>query len=187
MSQFEFIMAMVSLIMALALAQGLRGLSEILVSEKRYSPHTLWVVAYVLMILLGWWGFWDFNVVQQWKLTTYLVVLTLPTILYTGIHLLVPSTRESDIDWRAQFLRVRRLFFGLGVAMVLLAVFVNIQYFDTPSMHPYRLAQAVYITIFSVGFFAEDERVQRSLPVFFIASFTVSLLLVRMNIGALVS
>lgn len=187
MSQFEFIMAMVSLIMALGLAQGLRGLSEIVVSQNRYSPHTLWVVAYVLMILLGWWSFWDFNIVQQWKLSTYLVILAAPAILYTGVHLLIPSTRDSDIDWRAQFFRVRRLFFSLGVAMVIVAVIVNVQYFGTPFMHPYRLSQAVYITIFSVGFLVENEKVQRSLPVLFIVSYVASLFLVRMNIGALVS
>ena len=187
MSQFEVTMAMVSLIMALGLAQGLRGLSEILVSQKCYSPHTLWVIAYVLMILLGWWSFWDFNVVRQWKLSTYLVVLAAPAILYTGIHLRTPSTRDSDIDWRAQFFRVRRLFFGLGVAMVVVAVFANVQYFGTPFVHPYRLSHAVYITIFSVGFLLENENVQRSLPIFFIASNAASLLLVRMNIGALVS
>lgn len=36
MSQFEYMMVMVSLILALAIAQALRGLSEIVTSEKRY-------------------------------------------------------------------------------------------------------------------------------------------------------
>ena len=187
MSQFEFVMAMVSLIMALALAQGLRGLSEILVSQNRYSPHSLWVIAYILMILLGWWSIWDFSVVIQWQLTTYLAVLSIPAILYTAIHLLVPAARVSDVDWRTQFLRVRRLFFGLGVAMVFVAVWVNVEYFGTSVLHPYRLSQVVYIAIFLVGFFTERENVQRTLPIIFIVSYVASLLLVRMNIGALIA
>ncbi len=187
MSQFEFVMAMMSLILALGLAQGLRGLSEVLVSPNRYTPHLLWVIAYIVMILLGWWSLWDFNVVTQWRLTTYLTTLTLPAILYTGIHLLVPAVRTSDFDWRTQFLRVRRLFFGLGIAMVFVAVWVNIEYFGTPVLHPYRLSQAVYLAIFLIGFFAENEKVQRILPVFFIVSFVTSLVIVRMNIGALIA
>jgi len=186
-SQFEFVMAMMSLIMALALAQGLRGLSEVLVSPNRYTPHFLWIVAYILMILLGWWSLWDFNVVIQWRLTTYLATLTLPAILYTGIHLLVPAVRVSDVDWRSQFLRVRRIFFGLGIAMMFLAVWVNVKYFGTPVLHPYRLSQAVYLAIFVIGFFTENEKVHRTLPVFFIVSFVASLLIVRMSIGALVA
>jgi len=186
-SQFEFVMAMMSLIMALALAQGLRGLSEIVVSRNRYSPHSLWVIAYILMIVLGWWSLWDFSGVAQWRLTIYLAALTLPAILYIGIHLLVPAARVSEVDWRTHFLRVRRHFFSLGVAMIIVAVWVNVEYFGTPVLHPYRLSQAVYLAIFIVGFCTENEKVQRTLPVLFIVSFVASLLVVRMNIGALIA
>ena len=47
-------MVMVSLIFAMALAQGLRGLSEIVTSRKGYQPHTMWV-----------WAYWDFNIVDE--------------------------------------------------------------------------------------------------------------------------
>jgi len=45
MSQFEYRMVMVSLILALAVAQALRGLSEVVISEKRYWPHTFFGIS----------------------------------------------------------------------------------------------------------------------------------------------
>ena len=43
-------MVMVSLILALAVAQALRGLSEVVTSEKRFWPHTVWLAFYDVSI-----------------------------------------------------------------------------------------------------------------------------------------
>ncbi len=187
MSQFEFIMVMVSLILALALAQALRGLSEIVTSRNRHQPHTIWVIAYVFLIAQHWWAYWDFNLVDEWRFTTYLLALTMPAIVFASVYLLVPATRSADIDWREQFYRVKQWFFGLGIAYVLLAIFVNVEYFGTPLIHPYRLFQASYLIIYLVGFVSSNEKVQRALPILLFVSFVSSQLLIRMNIGALMA
>ena len=97
MSQFEYIMVMVSLILALAVAQELRGLSEVVTSEKRYTPHTAWIAYFALLIIQNWWAYWDYNNIEEWRFTTYLFVLLSPIILFASVYLLVPTTRTSDI------------------------------------------------------------------------------------------
>ena len=180
-------MVMVSLILALALAQALRGLSEIATSRSRYWPHTFWLVTYVFLIVQNWWAYWDFNAVDEWRFTTYLVALTLPIIVFASVHLLLPATRSIDIDWRQQFYQVKQWFFGLGIAYALLGIFVNIEYFGTPLIHPYRLFQASYLMIFLTGILTKNETVQRALPLLFLASFGTSQVLIRIEIGALIA
>ena len=65
-------MVMVALILALALAQALRGLSEILTSPNRYWPHSLWLVNMIFLIVQAWWANWDYNAIDEWRFTTYL-------------------------------------------------------------------------------------------------------------------
>ena len=85
MTQFEYVMIMVSLILALALAQALRGLSEIVTSNKRYWPHAIWLVTFVLLILQAWWAYWDFNVIEIWTVTAYIATMIMPVILFASI------------------------------------------------------------------------------------------------------
>ncbi len=187
MSQFEFIMVMVALILALALAQALRGLSEILTSRNRYWPHTLWLVNMVLAIIQAWWADWDYNTVDEWRFTVYLLALTPPTMIFAGVYLLVPATRSADIDWRNQFYKVKQWFFGFSIIYVMLAFFVTIEVYGTPLLHPYRLFQGSLVAIFAAGLVSRNETVQRILPLLLLAILVLSQLFVRMNIGALMA
>ena len=75
MTIFEYIMVMVSIILALALAQLLRAVAELITSTRRYWVHIIWVVILAL-----------------------LSVLLLPTIVFLLAYLLVPSQRAEDTD-----------------------------------------------------------------------------------------
>jgi hypothetical protein len=99
MSQFEYIMVMVSLILALAVAQALRGLSEVVTSEKRFWPHTAWLMYYVLLIIQIWWAYWDYTNVEVWRFTTYLFVLAAPIVMFASVPLLVPFSRIGLMEW----------------------------------------------------------------------------------------
>jgi hypothetical protein len=187
MTQFEYIMVMVALILALALAQALRGLSEILTSRDRYWPHTLWLVNMIFLIVQAWWANWDYNAIDEWRFTTYLLALTSPTITFAGVYLLVPATRSANLDWRDQFYKVKQWYFGFAIVYVLLAVLVTVVHFGAPLIHSYRLFQGLIVAILLVGFVTRNEKVHRVLPLLFIAVLAASQLLVRMDIGALMA
>jgi len=187
MTQFEYIMVMVSLILALALAQALRGLSEIATSDKRYWPHSLWLANFVLYILQAWWAYWDFNVIETWTVTAYITALVAPVIFFASIYLLVPATRAADVDWRNQFYSVRRWFFVLGLLSSLTGIFVNTWYFDTPLLHPYRVFHAMFLGIWVAGIASASEKVHKILAVLMMATLVLSQVVIRMQIGALMS
>ena len=185
MTQFEYIMVMVSLILALALAQALRGLSETVISTKRYWPHTLWLATFVVFILQAWWAYWDFNVIETWSIAAYTAVLVTPVIFFALIYLLVPATRVAGIDWRNHFYSIRRWFFALGLVTSFVAIFINTWYFDTPLLHPYRVFHAIFIGIWVTGIVSASEKVHKPLAVLMMASLLLSQIVIRMEIGAL--
>ena len=187
MSQFEYVMIMVSLILALALAQALRGLSEIVTSNKRYWPHAIWLVTFVLLILQAWWAYWDFNVIEIWTVTAYIATMIMPVILFASIYLLVPATREADIDWRNHFYSVRPWFFVLGFLILSMGIFITTWYFDTPLLHPYRVFHAIFLGIWIVGIMSASERVHKALAVLMMVSTILSQVVIRMQIGALIA
>jgi hypothetical protein len=187
MTQFEYIMVMVSLILALALAQALRGLCEMVTSKKRHWPHALWLATYVLFILQAWWAYWDFNVIETWTVTAYTSALIIPVIIFASIYLLVPATRAADIDWCDHFYTVRRWFFILGLLYSFMGIFVNTWYFDTPLLHPYRVFHAAFLGIWVAGIVSASERAHKALAVLMMASTILSQVVIRMQIGALMA
>ena len=187
MSQFEYIMVMVSLILALAVAQALRGLSEVAISEKRFWPHTVWIAYYVVLIIQIWWAYWDYNNVQDWRFTSYLYVLSDPIIMFASVHLLVPTARAVDTDWREHLLSVRRWVCGLGIVFVGSSVISNVVYFGSPWLHPYRIFQGLIGAFYLIGIFAKNEKLQNTIPYLLLLTLVISQLVIRSNIGALIN
>jgi hypothetical protein len=187
MSQFEYIMIMVSLILALAVAQALRGLSEVVISEKRYWPHTVWVTFYGLLVIQNWWAYWDYNVVEEWRFATYLFILINPIMLFASVYLLVPGTRSSDIDWTAHLCRVRRWLYGLGFALVTVSVTGNVIYLGLPWLHPYRIFQALIGALYLLGLLTRYEKVHKAIPLLVLTTLVISQLIIRSKIGALMT
>jgi len=186
MSIFEFIMVMVSLILALGLAQALRGATEIVTSQKRYWVHAVWLFNIILMILLTWWSYWDWNTVSEWRLTIYLGTLVFPMVLFAAVYLLVPATRTSDTDWRAHFFSIRVGFLSLMISMIVCAVAINIWIFETPFFHPYRVFHAGLILTYIIGLLSRSPKIHGVLSIAALVIFVASQIAIRMDVGALI-
>ncbi len=186
MSIFEFIMVMVSLILALALAQALRGATEIVTSGKRYLPHGLWLLVVIMMILQTWWAYWDWNVISDWQITTYVAALVFPIALFVAVYMLVPATRSGDIDWRAHFFEVRIWFFATIMFLSAYGAFVNVHYFDATFFNFYRVFHAGFLLICMSALLTRNEKIHLALPILMILILIASQLVVRMQIGAFI-
>lgn len=185
MTIFEYIMVMVSIILALALAQLFRALAEFLLSPDRYWVHALWVGILSFVGLQTWWGFWDFNSFERWTFAAYLYVLAIPTLIFVASCVLVPATRAADIDWRVHFLATSRWFFFALAVLIVLGSAGTAIFLATPVFHPYRLFQAFLLGCAIVGIAAKSPRLHGALAVVFGTVFLLSQLVVRMNLGAL--
>ena len=186
MSIFEFIMVMVSLILALALAQALRGATELVTSTKRYWVHAVWLFSIILLILFTWWSYWDWNVVSEWRLTTYLGALIFPMILFTTVYLLVPATRTVDTDWQAHFFSIRVWFLSLMMIMIACAIAYNILIFETPFFHPYRIFHVGLLLIYLTGLLSQSPKIHGVLSIANLVIFVASQIAIRMEAGALI-
>jgi len=180
-------MVMVSLILALAVAQALRGLSEVVTSGKRYTPHIVWIAYFALLIIQNWWAYWDYNNVEEWRFTTYLFVLFSPIMLFASVHLLVPTARTSDIDWQEHLSRVTPWVGGLGVVTVAASVAANVIFFDSPLLHLYRIFQALICALYLAAIFTKNEKLQSAIPYFLLLTLITSQLVIRSKIGALLA
>lgn len=99
MSQVEYIMVMCALTLALALAQALRGLSELITSPTRCIPQILWLIVMTGLMVQGWWADGDYNAIGDWTFTAYFLALLSYAIPFFRFHLLVPATRSANFGW----------------------------------------------------------------------------------------
>lgn len=185
MTIFEYIMVMVSIILALALAQLLRAVTELITSTRSYWVHTIWVITLVLMVVQFWWAYWDFNSIQTWSFGIYLSILLLPTLVFLMAYLLVPAQRAEDTDWKAHFRGISRWFFGMLIVLTLGGTFLSAIYLGTPLTHPYRAFQLVFLGLAITGLFLRSDIGQGAVAVSFLSFFLISQAAIRMYLGAL--
>jgi len=148
---FEYLMVLVSIVLALGLTQVLRGFSKLVRAERRFAPVALWGVALFLVHAQIWWALWDTRQVSNWSQLGFLYVLLIPCALFAATELLLPSTSPLDTDWRAHFFKVRVWFHGAYLAFHLLATSFTWLLLNVPLTHPYRVAQAAMTSIHLVG------------------------------------
>lgn len=185
MTIFEYIMVMVSIILALALAQLLRAVAELITSTRRYWVHITWVVILALLVVQFWWAYWDFNAIQIWTFDAYLSVLLLPTIVFLMAYLLVPSQRAEDTDWKAYFDGISRWFFGILLILSVVGIAISAVYLSTPLLHPYRAFQLAFFALAVSGLIFRSDTAQGIVAVGFLSLLLISQVVMRMYLGAL--
>lgn len=185
MSIFEYLMVMVSIILALALAQLLRGIAEILTNPNRFWIHTAWVLVTVGLVIQFWWAYWDFSAVSSWTILMFMYVLSAPILLFLASYLLLPGYRSKDQNWREHFFEIRRWLFLTLIALSLAGTFETWSLLGVTLLHPYRVFQVVILAVVLIGFFSKDQKVQGLVVISYISVALISQFIVRMDIGAL--
>ena len=187
MTIFEYIMVMVSIILALALAHLLRALTELITSTGRYWVHVTWVVIMVLIVVQYWWAYWDLNSIQTWSFDTYLTVLLSPTLVFVQANLLVPAQRAEDTDWKSYFHRICRWFFGMLILISVIGIAGSVIYLGAPLLHPYRAFQLAFLALGITGLICKSDTAQGIVAVSFLFLVLISQFVMRMYLGALVA
>ena len=178
-------MVMVSVVLALAMAQLLRGATEIVTNPKRYWVHSAWVAMIVIVIIQMWWAYWDFNSVSNWTLTTFLYVLLMPILTFLAAYLLIPAYRSKDSDWVAHFYAIRFWFFLTMILASLVGLFGTWIFLGVSLLQPYRIFQVLVFALLAVGLASNRQKVHEPLVIIYISGFLLSQIIIRMNLGAL--
>ena len=112
MSDFEYASVVVSIVLALGIADILRFLADTFResgSRKLYWVHLLWIVVLLQLHVEFWWRMWSFRELVTVGPSLGLVLLG-PAVLFVTTRTLLPAG-ASDSDFQALFFRRKTLFF----------------------------------------------------------------------------
>lgn len=145
MSLFEFIVSMISVLIALAIAQLLISTGRLAQSHGRvklYLPHALWNVAIFLIAFLHWWSLWDFRDLA-WNSAMFFFSLMGPLLLFFAVTLLSPNPRadDEDIDLEAHFQGVRVMFLLVFLAALVFLALDGPLFGTEPAFNTLRATQ----------------------------------------------
>ena len=187
MTFFEYMMVMVSLIMALALSQVMRASSDILTSPKRHWVHIVWVLVFLFWIVQGWWALWDLRTETDWTFVKYMSMFPFPLILFVVGSILVPSERSGTIDWKLHFDAKKTWFFSAMIVVGIESILTPILVFDAPLVHPFRIFQLAMITVLVIGLVGKSDKMQSVIAIVYLLLMVVGNYIGRLQPGTLAS
>ncbi len=170
MNNFEYLMVLVSVLLGLGLAQVLRGVSNLLRSERRHVPSVMWGFALFLSIVQFWWAFWDTRGIPAWNQLSFLYVLLIPCLFFAAAEILFPASRSGQPDSRDYFFRVRRWFHGTYLSYHVLAISLTWLLVGVPLTHPYRIPQVMCATVHVIGMATARPGVHAWLPYIYLVT-----------------
>lgn len=163
MSLFEFVLVMVSLVLAIGVTHLLREIASIVRHRDTLTVHWIplaWIATLFLYSVSYWWALWDFQSLT-WTFPGYFFLLVAPTLLYIAISLLVsadvavPGTSLLD-----SFERVRAPFFWLMAPFQILVTWDGWVFGVEPAWNSLRFPQVGLLAAYLVGAFSAHRRVQ---------------------------
>lgn len=180
MALFEYAMVMVSIVLALGVAQLLGGISELVRSPHAYLAHTFWVLALFFYHVLLWWAMWDLRRIDNWTFLAFMYLILGPTLLFFATNLLLPRTATESTDWETHFFSVRLWFFMAMTATVIWGISVTWLVGNVPLNHPYRIAQLGRLLFFVAGMITVKKRVQIWIAIGYVVYFLATALIFRL-------
>lgn len=117
MSEFEYVVVMVSVVLGLGITQILAGTTLSIQQPGRIRPdpvHGAWVAYMMLQHLQTWWVIWVArDDLPELNLGTFIVLMGNPVLLYLATSVLLPPRMTRRLVLREHFEQVRRSFFVL--------------------------------------------------------------------------
>lgn len=120
MSQFEYVMVLLSIVLGLGITHLLVGIGGLFyrisgqgAPVRLYWGHLLWVV-YVFFYLVGFW-WWEFSWAgtEKWGLLLYVFLVLYATSLFLLCVMLFPRRADDVTDFGSYFLAIRKWFYGI--------------------------------------------------------------------------
>jgi hypothetical protein len=126
MSQFEYIIVLISIVSGLGIVHLLRGIASFLTERDRLKPywlHLLWTWNVFQFLVFFWWFVWRWSQVAEWQLLLFFFILVYATMLYLLCAVLYPPVSSSSkVDFRDVYYENRAVFFLLWVTTMLVDI-----------------------------------------------------------------
>ena len=122
MSSFEFLSVLISVVVGLGIANILNGVGRLIHRSgevKVAVTFVAWTLFLFHYMIVYWWtvvfGWQDW---QNWNLLVFVFVLIYGVLLFLLSVILFPHDMPADWDPHTYFIRMRRWFFGVFIALV---------------------------------------------------------------------
>jgi len=130
MNPLDFILAFLSIVLALALEQVLQGAGSLIrAGRARELPlaNYLFALAIVAAMVGFWWTMWSWRAVSTWSVWVFALMLVGLTLLYLQAFLVFPSDDHADpdiyyLDSAKTLWGLHLLFLGVAVAVTQLTL-----------------------------------------------------------------
>lgn len=164
MSLFEFILVMISLVLAIGVTHLLQSVASMVRLRRTLQADWVvvtWMATLFLLSAAYWWSLWDFRGLE-WTFPAFFYLLLAPTLLYVGVSLLIgagdPALRGSAGE---SFEQVRLPFLGvMGLFHVLASVDGLLLGAET-AWNSLRFVQLMTFAAYGAGMLWAERRVQR--------------------------
>ena len=126
MSDFEYASVVVSIVLALGIADVLRFIADTFResgSRKLYWVHLLWIIVLLQLHVEFWWQMWNFRELVAVGPSLGMVLLG-PGILFITTRTMLPAG-ITDNDFQTLFFRRKKLFFVMLALMNIWALFFS--------------------------------------------------------------
>jgi hypothetical protein len=162
MSPFEFVSVFFAVVLGLAVAHVMGGISDLVEVRSRvrfYWVHAVWVALVFILEVQVWWGMWGLRSAERWSFLSFFGIVAMLGTLYLLSTLLIPhiSGGEEPIDLARHFFGVHRTFFGVLAAYFILSVVINRSIFAMPLVSPTTLIPGIGAALAIAGSFSRNR------------------------------
>ena len=161
---------MVSVVLALGIAQILTGIGAFLSARDRpqaYWLHSVWLAFLVLLHVYMWWYFWDLRSNPPDTSLAFIFTLLGPALIFLPTYVLLDG--RFPFNAREHFERVRRPFFALIIAGTTYQL-VNQWVLGNPVPVIFKVGAGLQFGAATAGFFTSDRRVHGAIGLYFLVA-----------------
>lgn len=168
MQIFEFVLVMVSLVLAIGFTSLLSVVASMISDRQARKIEwypLIWIATLFLYVPGYWWSLWDFRSVE-WTFPAYFFLLLMPTCLYIAMSLLGEALDSDAGTSRAEaFDQVRVPFFVALTLMQTTGALDGWLLAVEPMFNTLRWVQIVLIFLFIVGAMTSRLAVQKAVAI----------------------
>ena len=101
MTQFEFVLVFISIVVAFGVSDILSSWGEQVRLRRQirhYALHTAWSGLLLIVMMQVWWSLWVLRVRTEWNFVEYMVLMIPYLTLALIAYILTPKFEDSDRD-----------------------------------------------------------------------------------------
>jgi hypothetical protein len=164
MTLFEFVMGMISVMLALSIAQLFSGLVPLIEMRNRIRftlVHGVWGINLFLTIFLHWWSLWTFRDLSR-NFGMFFFSLLGPSLMFFIASMINPTPPGPGerLDLDDHFENIRRVFLGVYAVMIVLFTLDGPLFGTEALISPLRSMQAAVLIAVTCGVVWKNRRVQ---------------------------